>query len=127
MNSEHFDIKQYYLIKLEKEGFRGDISFFKLFKYIYKVIYLIFLIIKNIHPIASILNIFNPGYPRILRVIDFTILIYLKIFFTLLPLSLLENQEFNEIVKIRPIAKKNIKGVSELDLKLKEVIKNFFK
>ncbi len=38
MNDIHFDIKQYYLIRLTKAGFKGDISFFKLYSYIYKVI-----------------------------------------------------------------------------------------
>jgi hypothetical protein len=125
MNNDHFDIKQYYLIRLTKAGFNGDISFIKLYIYIYKVINSFIKIIKNLHPIASIFNIFNPGYPRILRVIDFTITVYLKIFFTFLPLSLLENQELNHIVKTRPISHRNFKGVNALELKIKEVKKNF--
>ena len=54
--------------------------------------------------------------------IDFTISIYLKIYFTLLPLSFLENQELNYIVITRPISSRNFKGVNDLELKIKEVI-----
>jgi hypothetical protein len=55
-------------------------------------------------------------------VIDFTISIYLKIYFSLLTLSFLENQELNYIVITRPISRRNFKGVNDLELKIKEVI-----
>ena len=80
---------------------------------------------KNIHPIASIFNIFHPGYPRIIRVIDFTIAIYLKLFFTFLPLTLIENEQLLEVVNTRPVSKRDFKGVNDLDLRIKEVNKIF--
>jgi len=49
----------------------------------------------------------------------------LKLFFTFLPLTLIENEQLLEVVNTRPVSKRDFKGVNDLDLRIKEVNKIF--
>jgi len=37
MSNQHFDIKQYYIVKLTREGIKKEMSFLQMYFYIYKV------------------------------------------------------------------------------------------
>lgn len=115
MSLPDYDIMQYYLIKFRKENLVKDKHiFWRLF---------IFLL-KNIHPILSIFNIYDPIYNRKIRTLDFFLVIYLTFFFTLLPFNITDNSELIKLEMKRSI-KNRRKSVNDLEVQINQV-NNFF-
>lgn len=74
------------------------------------------------HPIVSILNIYDPVYNRKIRVMDFFLIIYLSFFFTLLPFYMTDNSQLMELAANRSIQNRN-KNVDDLNASIKQVKK----
>jgi len=72
------------------------------------------------HPIYSIFFLFNPFYPRILRITDFFFSIHLSFFFSLLPIYIYDNPQLKELEASRDIINRN-KRINDLTIMVYQV------
>lgn len=72
------------------------------------------------HPIYSIFFLFNPFYPRTLRITDFFFSIHLSFFFSLMPIYIYDNPQLKELEATRNILNRK-KRINDLAIMLYQV------
>jgi hypothetical protein len=79
--------------------------------------------IRRLHPVLIIFGVYNPTYSRNMRVLDFFLQIYLNVFFTFFPLTLMKNSNSAELVGNRD-ARNQGKSLQDLEISVMQVIIN---
>lgn len=108
----YFDKLQLAIIEYSRAGLLTNYGFKNFYCYM----------IRRLHPVLIIFGVYNPFYSRNMRVLDFFLQIYLNVFFTFFPLTLIKNNNSTELVGNRDV-KNQGKSLADLEVSIMQVFK----